>query len=218
MKNGAAGPELFAALGHRVHSGWAAMVAVAGPLAQPVIVDRRRIELVECQAREYLQPYHAAAELDLGEAEPFIKLCFATSRSIAIRALGTVIERLRKDGYRMAGCGILLSSGRPSADLGGVLRSHAMIHTAEGHFFREALQDACRHHGLAITAVRERELHARASAELGAPQEELQRKVAELGRRLGPPWTQDQKCAALVACLALAAQGRSLEESKTAAR
>ena len=62
------------------------MVAVAGPLAQPVIVDRRRIELVECQAREYLQPYHAAAELDLGEAEAFIKLCSATSRSIALRA------------------------------------------------------------------------------------------------------------------------------------
>lgn len=182
------------------------MVAVAGPLAQPVIVDRRRIELVESQPREYLQPYHAAAELDLKEAEAFIRRCSAISRSIAIREIGAEIECLRKDGYRMAGCGILLSSGRPSADLDGALRSHAMIHTAEGHFFREALQEACRHHGLAVTAVPERELYARAAAELGAPQEELERRVAELGRTLGPPWTQDQKWAALMACLALAAR------------
>jgi hypothetical protein len=31
----------------------------------------------------------------------------------------------------------------------------------------------------------------------------LQRRVAELGKPIGPPWTQDQKFAALVAWLAL---------------
>jgi hypothetical protein len=33
---------------------------------------------------------------------------------------------------------------------------------------------------------------------------EVQKRLLELGRPLGPPWTQDQKYAALVAWMALA--------------
>jgi len=83
--------------------------------------------------------------VEFGEADAFIKRRFAVSQSVAIQALGAVVERLRGEGYRLAGCGLLLSSGLPPSDLRATLRSHALIHAAEGHFFREALLEACRH-------------------------------------------------------------------------
>jgi hypothetical protein len=39
------------ALGFRVHSGWTAMVAVAGSPASPVVLDRRRIETADTAIR-----------------------------------------------------------------------------------------------------------------------------------------------------------------------
>jgi len=193
-----------AALGLRVHSGWAALVALAEPVAEPKVIGRNRIELVESGKRDYLQPYHAAAELEFGEADAFIKRRFTVSQSIAIQALGAPIERLRREGYRLARCGLLLSSGLPPADLRATLQSHALIHAAEGHFFREALLEACRHQQLTALMVRERDLYARAAQQLAISPEGLQCKAVDLGRSLGPPWTQDQKYAALVAWLALA--------------
>ena len=53
--------------------------------------------------------------------------------------------------------------------------------------------------------MREREVYAQGAAALSIPVDQLERRVAELGKLIGPPWQQDQKCAALAAWLALAA-------------
>lgn len=100
----------------------------------------------------------------------------------------------------MAACGLLLASGRPLPALEKVLASHALIHTAEGELFREALRAASRECGLPLAAVRERDLFARGAADLGIPE-----TLAEMGRALGPPWRQDEKFAAIAAWLALKA-------------
>lgn len=199
-----------AALGFRAHSGWAAVVAVAGPRgalgarAVPAVIDRRRIELVEPGMP--WQPYHAAEKLELKEAEELVKRCIDGARGLARRAIRAVTEDLRKSGHEVVGCGVLLASGRPLPTLAATLASHALIHTAEGELFREALVHASQKHNLPVTGVREKELFARAAADLRLPVEELQGRIAELGRVLGPPWRQDQKYAALVAWLALAAR------------
>src|SRR5262249_46704682 len=96
-----------------------------------------------------------------------------------------------------------LGSGRVLPELRSILASHALIHTAEGEFFRKALVEAGEHCGLPIVGVKERELFERASAHFRMPAGALERRIAELGRSIGPPWTQDQKYAALVAWLAL---------------
>jgi len=63
---------------------------------------------------------------------------------------------------------------------------------------------AVRHQQLSVSTVRERDLYAQAAQQLAISPEGLQCKAVDLGRSLGPPWTQDQKYAALVAWLALA--------------
>lgn len=195
------------ALGLRAHSGWAALVVIAGAPcspAVPAVIDRRRIELIDPGLPR--QPYHAAERLDLQEAEKLVRRCADTARLLGRQALRAVINDLRKKGHEVVGCGILLGSGRPATTLAATLASHALIHTAEGELFRDALTQASEHCGLPVTGVKERELHARAAAELGVSASELGRRVTKMGLPMGPPWRQDQKRAALVAWLALAAR------------
>jgi hypothetical protein len=71
--------------------------------------------------------------------------------------------------------------------------------------FRDVLAEAGRHHDLPVLAVRERELMARCTADLGLSADQITRRLAEFGRALGPPWRQDEKVATLAAWLALAA-------------
>jgi hypothetical protein len=85
-----------------------------------------------------------------------------------------------------------------------ILSSHALIHTAEGELFRNAVASACEDQGLPVSRVKERELLADAGKQLGMSAEEVQRQVADMGRPLGAPWGQDQKYAALIAWMALA--------------
>jgi hypothetical protein len=191
-------------LGFRVHSGWAAVVAVTGPASSPTVVDRRRIELAEPAIRGSLQPFHAVAELNLVAAEEFIKRRADSTNALALQSLRRLINDLSQPGYQAIGSCILLGSGRPLGTLQSILASHAMIHTAEGEFFREAIRRANEACGLPVTGIKEREILSRGAAELGLPLERIHRRLLELGRTIGPPWRQDEKLATLAGWLILA--------------
>jgi hypothetical protein len=197
-----------AALGLRVHSGWAAAIVLAGPLDAPTVIERRRIEIADPAIEGSRQPYHAAARLDLKQAEEFLQRCGDSATLLAEGALRTLLDNLRERSHAVLSGGILLGSGRPAARLATTLASHALIHTAEGDLFRRAFTHAIERCGLPVTAIPERDLWARGTLELRMTREELQQAIAQMGRLLGPPWRQDEKYAALVAWLALAAWRR----------
>ena len=192
-----------AALGFRAHSGWAALVVVAGPPRSPTVIDRRRIELIAPGIPK--QPYHAAEKLGLKEAEKLVGQCAQVAGRLARQAVGAVVNNLRDKGQDVVGCGILLAAGRPATTLAATLASHALIHSAEGELFRYALIHASEHWSMRVTGVRERELYERGATEFRIAVNELRLRVSEMGRTVGPPWTQDEKQAALVGWLALAA-------------
>lgn len=199
------GALIHASLGFRAHSGWAALVALGGRPRSPEVIHRQRIDLADCRMAKSKQPYHAAAEMNFEDAEKFVHGSIAEARRMAQEGFCQVTGALRDKDYQVIGCGVLLASGRPLPALPAILASHALIHTAEGELFREALAHAAGACGLAVTKVRERELFARGSAELAIPIDELQRRLAEMGRAIGPPWRRDEKLASLVAWLALVA-------------
>ena len=192
-----------AALGFRVHSGWAAVVAVSGPLTSPAVTERRRIEIAAPEIAGSKQPYHAVKNLELKEAERFLLRCNESSFSLAAKAIGDCIHDANSKGQKIARCGILLGSGRPLGTLAAILASHALIHTADGELFREALLHASRRCGVETFTAKESGLVETASEALGLGAEELPRRLADLGAEFGPPWTQDEKLAALVAWLSL---------------
>jgi hypothetical protein len=168
------------ALGIRSHSGWAVVVAATTSR----ILDRRRIEIADPAIPGSRQPFHAAEVLPFERAETLIRKCRESSLFLATRALTACLD------YQVERAAILFASGRPLPELAAILRSHALIHTAEGEFFREVLVSACEQCGVPVMRIKERDL----------PDNPL---VTELGRSLGPPWRQDEKRASLAAWAAL---------------
>jgi len=53
------------------------------------------------------------------------------------------------------------------------------------------------------SGIKEREAYEQGAGQLKLSSDELQKRIVALGRGIGPPWTQDQKYAALVGWLAL---------------
>jgi hypothetical protein len=189
-------------LGLRTHSGWAALVAVGGSAPAPAVVDRRRIEMADDPRAR--QPYHAAEDLPPVRAAALLARFAHRARERAVAGLGDALGDLRAKGYEVVGALVLTASGRPLPALESVLASHALIHTADGEHFRDALASASGQHRLSVTRIPEKELLARAEAALRRPARELQAVVTAWGKALGPPWTQDQKLSALGAWTLLA--------------
>jgi hypothetical protein len=195
-----------AAIGFRVHSGWAAVVAVCVEKGAPVVLVKQRVHLVDTFTYEFRQPYHTAEKMLEGQAREFISRRQAEARRLAYRAIRELASRTQEQGVKLTRCGLLLASGRPLPVLERILASHALIHTADGELFREAILHASTHCDLQEFTIKEKELLDRAGQLFRAKPKELMRRVTELGRPFGAPWSQDEKFATLAAWLALAAK------------
>lgn len=187
-----------AALGVRAHSGWAAYVVLSGDPKHPDIVARNRMTLCDAAIQGSKQPFHEAEPMTFAKAEQFITRCTASTAALAGKALADI-----QKSSPVSACCVLIASGRPLPDLKRILASHTLIHAAEGEFYRDAVAVACERRQIAVRRVRERdvedELHKLPVAAVGAKE-----RLAEFGKRMGPPWTQDEKMAAIGAWLMLA--------------
>lgn len=182
-----------AAIGLRLHSGWAASVLLAESESRtgPRLIARRRIML--CELPHSKQPYHAAENMSLGEAEAFIAKCRAATIGLGGKALKAL--RREADGCAFLGLGLVASSARKLPALPDILNSHALIHAAEGTFYREALIAAA-----AEIDIKTRAIKNNAAADfLGQHAHHLREVLERIGKTAGPPWTMDEKCACLAA-------------------
>lgn len=158
-----------AAVGFSIHTGWAAAVVMAGP--PPRVLDRRRIELAERNARFV---FHVAAEHP-DQAEQLIAQAEKIGRERVVRELRTLGEELPEYDLVVA----LPPSKRPLPPVPAVLKSHPLLHAAEGELFRRVI--------------------AEGAEKLGIPVKIPQRApLPEVGK-MGPPWGKDQKDAAALA-------------------
>lgn len=198
-----------AALGFRVHSGWAAVVAVCVDKGAPVVLARQRVHLVETFTYEFRQPYHTAKKMPLGQAREFVARMQAEARRLAYRAIRELASRTEEQGVKLTRCGLLLASGRPLPGLDKILASHALIHTADGELFREALLHASARCGLRDFRIKEKELLERGVEVLRLKSAALMGRVTELSQAFGAPWSQDEKFAMLAAWFALASKSSS---------
>ncbi|HVM75663.1 MAG TPA: hypothetical protein VMT75_08470 [Candidatus Saccharimonadales bacterium] len=192
-----------AAVGFRPHSGWTAMVAVSLERGEPVVLLRERVHLVKTFSYTYRQPYHTAAKAPLEEGRAFIAQVRREAQQLAGGALRRTKTKLAAADYQMTHCGLLLGSGRALPALEKILAAHPLIHTADGELFREALARACTRCSLQLLCTKEKELVSETAESLRVKETALLRRVTELGKPLGAPWSQDEKYATLVAWLAL---------------
>jgi hypothetical protein len=199
-----------AAIGLRMHSGWGALVAVSHDVDTVEILERRRIVVIDPKVPGTKQPYHFSARLEFPEAEKFLNKCFVSSLKLALVAIRESAESLRERQYSVAGAAVVLASGHTLPPLAKILASHASIHTAEGGFFREAVWKACQCLDLPVTGFRERDLNDCMAAAFGKTAPKLFRQISGMRRSIGPPWTTDQKTAAIAALLVLSTKQKGI--------
>ena len=191
-----------------MHTGWAALVAIArSGGANLTVLDRRRIGMlpVPLTPRQDAYPhvFHAARELPLADAERFIRKAEEEARVRARDELATAVEGLRAAGHRVLEGAIITGRESPSRALEEILQSHTLVHAAEGALFRAVIRGASEDLGLRVLQVPAPELVRRAARALGVLNEEVPELLTRIGRPLGPPWTADHKAATLAAVLAL---------------
>jgi len=199
-----------AAFGVRMHSGWGVVVCISGNPAAPEIVDRRRIVVIEPAMEGAQQPYHFAESLGLEEAERHLQKCAAVSQRLALQAIRGTLDAVSARSYQIVGCAMLLASGRALPALPNILASHALVHTAEGEFFRKIVREACETCRIPVVGIRERELDDRAKATFGTAAPRVRQRISSLEKTVGSPWTQDEKNSALAALIISETNGASL--------
>jgi len=193
--------KMKVAFGMKAHSGWAALVVVGERDGDLVVVDRRRIELVEEEWAR--QPYHAAEDLEPKEARDVVKRGVEGARRIAVREMRAAVKRERERENEVAACAVLVGGPMPDWSVEEILAVHFRMHKAEGVLFRDVLVRAAKECGLALVEIPEKTLTPHAERALRTPASDFVKEIARLGKIAGPPWGKDQKDAALAALVAL---------------
>ena len=195
-----------AALGFRLHTGWAALVVIARPDKIEVIL-RRRVELLPADGSIPRFVYHTAAEMESAEAAALVKRAGRAAEKIAAAAVREVVEELARMKITVKVAGIPTGSTAVPEELKSILKSHPLIHAAEGALFQGAVAHACQTCGLKVTTVWERDLMTRAAEAYGTAPARLRASLDALRKTAGAPWSADQKTAAAAAWLALQGRG-----------
>jgi len=191
-----------AAIGVRDHSGWAVVVAVGGDPTAPEILLRERIQLVGDHLPR--MAYHAALERDLDDGAALIAEVERVAEQGAVDALDSITERLRGDGHQVTGVAIAAGTSDVPTELEDILRSHRMVHAAEGELYREVMSTAAEKAGLPVTRYANKHAISEAAAALHVDSEALSQRLAAVGKPLGPPWQKDHREATAAALLVLA--------------
>src|SRR5262245_55278757 len=150
------------ALGFRVKSGFAVMIAPEGPAASPVAVARRIVHLSDPEIEATKQPYHDG---------------FGTAREdpVALARLTGIVERCAKRSIdELLSDAAFAAAARLRAvlvvgsviDPASVGNPHIRAHASEGRLFRIVLQGALASRGIDSTVIVEKELADRAAAAL----------------------------------------------------
>lgn len=194
-----------AALGFKVHTAWAALVAVSGSPDHVALHMRRRVELLPKNGSIPPHVYHEAAELPLSRAADFVRLAQEAAQRAAGVALEDALKELQSRGIRIVCAGVATGSSETfeDLDLSTILKVHARVHAAEGILYQGAVIAACDERGLPAAATRERELWACASRVYEMRETRLRAAIDDVRKDVGAPWTADQKAASVAALIAL---------------
>jgi hypothetical protein len=189
------------AFGWVAHSGWTSLVVIGKQDGEIVLVDRRRIELVEEEWAK--QPYHAAEELRPDEARDLVKRGIQAAHRIALREMRAAMKREQERKNEVKACAVLVGNPMPDWSVAEILAVHFRMHQAEGVLFRDALGCAAESCHLKLLNIPDKSLKMHAEDTLRTPISQLSNTIAVLGKSAGPPWGKDQKDGALAALVAL---------------
>jgi hypothetical protein len=189
-----------AAFGLKARTGRAVLVALAGGVDEPQLIERSQFLLLPQGA---FAPYHAAEGLAPADARESVRRSIADAHRLAESGIREAARRIAEAGHEPRGCAVLVGTGMPDWSTDEILAVHVRMHKAEGELFRDALVAGARACDLALTTLPGKSALDDAAKKLGLTRARLDARLAALGKSAGPPWGKDQKEVAAAALVAL---------------
>jgi hypothetical protein len=189
------------------HSGWAYVISVAASGVVPIVIERRRVTLIDPGLPK--MPYeHESVGMREAEANALIA---RVRRSIAARtglALQHVVTELSP-----AYAAVALAIRKPPfpelpGDVRAVRQSYRLQCAADGMLYQVAICHAARQLDLEVQLFRRGDEAAWAAQSLSVSPGEVEEFVAGRGRPAGAPWTLEHRRAYAAGIAALAPHAR----------
>ena len=191
-----------AVVGVANHNGWANLVSMGTSDDAPVVIDRRRVELVDQSLPK--QPYHhEALELPIAEAQDLVERVRRSAGDHARACLATLRAEL-EPGHTLIAIALRQTPfGVLPADVTEVLNYRPFIYAADTMLYLEVLAEAAEALGLAVVLHEKGQEFALAGSALGLDPLEAEAWIKDLGAPLGPPWSKEHQQAAAAAIAVL---------------
>jgi hypothetical protein len=187
------------------HAGWAHLVCVAAPGNVPIVVERRRVTLID--AGLPTMPYHhESLGMPVNEANALIARVQRSIAKCASRALQAVIADL-SPSYSVVALAIREPTFAELPETVATVRlSYQLQCAADGMMYPLALCRAARELGLEVDLCRRGQENARAAGRLEVHPDDIVSFVTGAGRPSGPPWADEHRRAYAAGIAALAAR------------
>ncbi|HEY2707944.1 MAG TPA: hypothetical protein VGI95_07815 [Caulobacteraceae bacterium] len=188
----------IAIVGVANHTGWAHFVTVAFADEEVVVIDRRRVQLLDESLPN--QPYAPqAGDLLRPDAQALVAEVRRSAGAYARTALATLAAEL-EPAHVLAAVAMRGSTfGVLPADVSEVLDYRPFKYAADGMLYLEVLHEAAEALGFVVARHAKGHEFELAGARLGMDANDVEAWLKEFGVRLGPPWTQEHLRAAAAA-------------------
>ncbi len=166
------------------------------------------VALSDPAAHETRQPYHEGfyhQQDDPREIARRVSIIERCTKVSVAALLASLDNRGPSSKSRRVSAALVVGSVIDPAAVGN---PHIRAHASEGRLFRTVLADALATHGIACDVIVEKQLPARAVADIGRSAADITRVVAGFAATVGNPWRADEKAAAAAAWIALATTPR----------
>jgi hypothetical protein len=195
-------PEKRVALGLKVRTGRAVVVALAGPVDSPEILAKTRIEVAS--TFEEGAVFHVAQNYPPERARALVR---EREALFTQRALGELRAFVARECLKVVAAGMAAPPIKRLPPFESILKAHPLLHAAEGELYRRVFGDACvklrarpsRNPVDALTTSLAQMLRLKPAA--------LAKRLDAIGKASGRPWAADQKEATLAAWYALLGGG-----------
>jgi hypothetical protein len=195
-----------AAVGLRVRTGRAVLLALSGPADAPRLVTRAEVDLTDPKVADSKQPFHLGLEITGVRGERAVERACQAARRAGAASLSSEFERTEARGVRLAAATVVSDSATDPASIGNL---HMRAHASEGQLFRDICCDAADAYGLVTERALAKNLRDALAQALETDSKRIDSVLAAIGTDAGRPWRADEKLAAMGAWLALGAAGRA---------
>ncbi|MCP5179770.1 MAG: hypothetical protein H6993_07750 [Pseudomonadales bacterium] len=192
-----------AAIGVWEHNGWAVAVAIGVEVGEPVILDRRRLDLLSDGLPQ--QPYqHDTINMPDVEAQALVDRVRADAMARAKVALQALVDDLDADTWRID----VLTLREPAwpdlpTSVAEVHANQRALHVADGMIYHDAVVSAAAERGLEIVFFHKNDVLSICCDRLDCSAHELEEILLQFGKEVGSPWQKEHQMAAAGAIDAL---------------